>query len=376
MAGVLFVRRSRHSRIRFSAEPGGAFRRQHVEEAGKKEQDGEDAPRNARFPAAVDGAPPAVDPEGHGEEHEAEEEEEDVLRVIVRIKEGHVYPEEVCGGAEDEEGHGLLEGFHPCSGFGKVFGQDGEGSQHDVGQGHAEPHHGEAEHDAQRGLEHGGADGLPQERGAARGGNDGGQGAGPEGAGIAFFMLEFAAHRRGLDAYFKDAEHAQPQGQHQPQQAEVHPWVFKPECPVDDPFSAAAQPEVAAEYSGSGGGGPVEHVRFQGDQDGSDDPEGDHDAEYEGEGMGQHFFSFPAAQLDKAHDFEPDDREDARHDVQDDAAEEHEEHDFRQTHYGGGGNGRFGGGRYGGFLPRCGEGGIGGGDADAFIAYAKDAGKA
>ena len=91
MAGVLFVRRSRHSRIRFSAEPGGAFRRQHVEEAGKKEQDGEDAPRNARFPAAVDGAPPAVDPEGHGEEHEAEEEEEDVLRMIVRIKEGHVY---------------------------------------------------------------------------------------------------------------------------------------------------------------------------------------------------------------------------------------------------------------------------------------------
>ena len=79
----------------------------------------------------------------------------------------------------------LKDSIH-APGLGRYLVRTGEGSQHDVGQGHAEPHHGEAEHDAQRGLEHGGADGLPQERGAARGGNDGGQGAGPEGAGIAF----------------------------------------------------------------------------------------------------------------------------------------------------------------------------------------------
>ena len=42
----------------------------------------------------------------------------------------------------------------------------------------------------------------------------------------------------------------------------------------------------------------------------------------------------------------------------------------------GGRNGRFGEAAAADSLPRCGEGGIGGGDADAFIAYAKDAGKA
>ena len=69
------------------------------------------------------------------------------------------------------QGHGLLEGFHPCAGFGQVSGQDGKGSQNDVGKGHSKPHHGQAEHDAQRRLEHGRADSLAQERSAARGGD-------------------------------------------------------------------------------------------------------------------------------------------------------------------------------------------------------------
>ena len=136
--------------------------------------------------------------------------------------------------------------------------------------------------DAQRRLEHGRADSLAQERSAARGGDDRSQGAGPEGAGITFPALEVVAHGRGFDAYFKDAEHAQPHGEHQAQQAEIHPGVFKPERPVDDALRAAAQPEVSAEYAGAGWGAPVKHVRFQRNQNGSNDPERNQDAQYEG----------------------------------------------------------------------------------------------
>ena len=300
--------------------------------------------------------------------------------MVFSIKEGYVNPEEVGGGAEHQEGHGLLEGFHPCAGFGQVSGQDGKGAQNDVGKGHSKPHHGQAEYDAQRRLEHGRADSLAQERSAARGGDDRSQGTGPKGAGITFPVLEVVAHGRGFDAYFKDAEHAQPHGEHQAQQTEIHPGVFKPERPVDNALRAAAQPEVSAEHAGAGWGAPVKHVRFQRNQNGSNEPERNQDAQYEGKGVGQHFFPFPPSQLDESHNLEADYREDARHDIEDDAADEHEEHDFPQAHQrrSGDGSGRFRGGfRSGGCCLRFpGEGAVVRGDDDAFPAGAQDAGKA
>ena len=70
------------------------------------------------------------------------------------------------------------------------------------------------------------------------------------------------------------------------------------------------------------------------------------DAQYEGKGVGQDFFPFPPSQLDESHYLEADYREDTRHDIEDDAADEHEEHDFPQAHQrrSGDGSGRFRGG--------------------------------
>ncbi|UQT45299.1 hypothetical protein M5E88_03310 [Akkermansia muciniphila] len=48
-------------------------------------------------------------------------------------------------------------------------------------------------------------------------------------------------------------------------------------------------------------------------------------------------FSVPPSQLDESHNLEADYREDARHDIEDDAADEHEEHDFPRPISGGAG---------------------------------------
>ncbi len=99
--------------------------------------------------------PATIDPSGEGDEAESEKRSDEFFLT----DEAGVNPEEVGGGGEEEEGHALFEGFHPCAWAWKFFDECGEDGEDEVGGCEAGGHGGEAGKELECGESHGCADG-------------------------------------------------------------------------------------------------------------------------------------------------------------------------------------------------------------------------
>lgn len=191
--------------------------------------------------------------------------------------ESAINPEQISGSGEEEEGHGLLEGLHPCTGAREHFHQGGEKREDEIGQREADGHEREASEKLEGWKSHRGSDGGSEEWCGARGGDDRGEYSREKRTGVAALALEFSADGCCGGAELKESEHVQAEDEHEEQQNDDDPWVLELVAPAD--------------------GFP------EGEKNAAEDGEGDEDAAGESDAMQCYGAAIFPGLLDEAHDF-------------------------------------------------------------------------
>ena len=193
----------------------------------------------------------------------------------------------------------MFEDLHPGAGAGEDAGPGGLEAEEKIRGGEAEAESGEDGEGDAGGLGEGEADGCAHERRGAGSGDDGGEDSGEEAAGVALLLGEFAADAGEGEADVEEASEREGEEEDARGEEGEEDWGLKLEAP-----------------SGLAAAGAED------EQDGDDGPEGDQNAEGVDEAVAAEVLALLAGGLQKGEAFEEEDRKDAGHQVEDDAAEE------------------------------------------------------